>query len=146
MLRHALTAVLAAAAAPLLWAAPTASAAAEPAVTISIPAIEHAEGAMMIAVFDEAGWDGDTPAAAARVGVASDALTVTIALPGPGRYGVKLFHDRNGDGRLALGPMGIPAEPYGFSNDAPVQGGPPRFADAAFDVADAPATQTVTLR
>jgi uncharacterized protein (DUF2141 family) len=47
----------------------------------------------------------------------------------PGSYAVSLFHDQNGNGRLDK-TMGMPNEGYGFSRDAPVQFGPPKF-DAA---------------
>ena len=63
----------------------------------------------------------------------------------PGRYAVKLFHDRNGDGELATNLFGIPSEPFGFSNNAPAQFGPPAFADAAFDVGEVGAAQSVSL-
>jgi uncharacterized protein (DUF2141 family) len=64
----------------------------------------------------------------------------------PETYGVKLFHDQDGDGKLSRGTFGIPTEPYGFSNDAPVRFGPPKFGKARFDVPTDGATQTITLR
>jgi uncharacterized protein (DUF2141 family) len=47
----------------------------------------------------------------------------------PGIYAVSLFHDENANGRLDK-TMGIPAEGYGFSRDAAIRFGPPKF-DAA---------------
>ena len=47
----------------------------------------------------------------------------------PGIYAVSLFHDENANGRLDK-MMGIPAEGYGFSRDAAIRFGPPKF-DAA---------------
>jgi uncharacterized protein (DUF2141 family) len=52
----------------------------------------------------------------------------------PGTYGVSLFHDQNGNGRLDKS-LGIPNEGYGFSRDAPVQFGPPKFDAAKVAVA-----------
>lgn len=49
-----------------------------------------------------------------------------------GNYAVAIYHDDNGDERLNRGIFGIPAEGYGFSNDAPVSFGPPDFEDAVF--------------
>jgi uncharacterized protein (DUF2141 family) len=35
-----------------------------------------------------------------------------------GEYCVKVYHDRNGNGKLDTNLLGIPKEPYGFSNGA----------------------------
>jgi uncharacterized protein (DUF2141 family) len=34
----------------------------------------------------------------------------------PGRYAIIVFHDENGNGELDKNVLGIPTEPYGFSN------------------------------
>lgn len=51
----------------------------------------------------------------------------------PGQYAVSLVHDENGNGKLDTRLM-IPREGYGFSRDAPVHMGPPKFDRAAFAV------------
>jgi uncharacterized protein (DUF2141 family) len=62
-----------------------------------------------------------------------------------GRYAVMVFHDRNDNGELDKRPLGIPKEPYGFSNDARDPFGPPSFEDAAILV-DGDLTIEVRLR
>lgn len=52
----------------------------------------------------------------------------------PGNYAVSLFHDENSNGRLDK-LMGIPTEGFGFSHDAPVHFGPPKFDAAKVAVA-----------
>ena len=54
----------------------------------------------------------------------------------PGRYAAIAFHDEDGDGKLGESFLGVPTEPYGFSND--VQGflGPPTFDAAAMALGD----------
>lgn len=52
----------------------------------------------------------------------------------PGRYAVMAYHDRNADGRLNTLPVGMPTEPYGFSNDARGMFGPPPWRSASFEV------------
>ena len=54
----------------------------------------------------------------------------------PGQYAAIVFHDENGNGKLEKNFMGIPTEPYGFSNN--VQGflGPPPFDAAAMSLGD----------
>ena len=62
----------------------------------------------------------------------------------PGRYAVQLFHDENGNGKVDRGLFGIPKEGVGFSNDAPIRLGPPKFADAA--IAIVPGSQRIAIR
>lgn len=52
----------------------------------------------------------------------------------PGTYAVKVFHDVNDNSKLDTNWMGIPNEPYGFSNDAAGTFGPPGFKEASFVV------------
>ena len=99
----------------------------------------------MIALHDEKNWSGP-PVARIRVAVAGATVAAVLTAPAPGRYGVKLFHDVNGDGKMDTNIVGFPTEPFGFSNDAPIRLGPPSFADAAFDIGPAGAAQLITLR
>jgi uncharacterized protein (DUF2141 family) len=49
-----------------------------------------------------------------------------------GEYAVRLFHDENGNEKLDANWMGIPKEPYGFSNDARGKFGRPSYEAAKF--------------
>lgn len=64
----------------------------------------------------------------------------------PGRYAIALLHDENGNGKADRAISMIPREGFGFSRDAKVSMGPPRFDDAAFRVKDADARMTITMR
>jgi uncharacterized protein (DUF2141 family) len=59
----------------------------------------------------------------------------------PGSYAIAVFHDVNGNGKLDRSFIGLPNEPYGFSNDVGRRG-PPNF-DAARIVVREPATTIV---
>ena len=48
----------------------------------------------------------------------------------PGEYAVSVIHDLNENNELDKGFMGIPQEPYGFSNDARGKFGPPSYAES----------------
>ena len=63
----------------------------------------------------------------------------------PGTYAVALVHDENGNGRMDKH-LFMPAEGYGFSRDAPVRMGPPRFDAAAFRVENQPVRHAVKMR
>jgi uncharacterized protein (DUF2141 family) len=66
------------------------------------------------------------------------------ALP-PGRYAVSLLHDENGNGRADMA-LVLPKEGFGFSRDAPVRFGPPRFARAAFAVGGGSVAMPIRMR
>jgi uncharacterized protein (DUF2141 family) len=57
---------------------------------------------------------------------------INIADLEAGRYALRIFQDLNGNGKLDTGWMGIPSEPYGFSNNAMGRFGPPSLADQLF--------------
>ena len=122
------------------------SASAEPAAKLSltVTGIKEAKGALMIAVFDEAGYSKDKSVAAAAVPVTALTASTAFDLP-PGKYGIKMFHDVDGDGKMATNPFGMPIEPFGFSNNAPAQFGPATWMAAAFDVPAAGAAHKIDL-
>lgn len=124
------------------------TAAADPAkaqLTLTVTNIKEHTGALMVAVYDQAGYDTDKQVAASMVPVAGDTATTTFDLPA-GTYGIKMFHDVNGNGKMDTNPFGAPIEPFAFSNNAPAQFGPASWDGAKFDVA-APATaHTVKLQ
>ena len=62
----------------------------------------------------------------------------------PGSYAVAAFQDLDGDGRLGRTPLGLPTEPYGFSNGAGRRGRPD-FAAAAFRLPEPGASLRVRL-
>jgi uncharacterized protein (DUF2141 family) len=64
----------------------------------------------------------------------------------PGIYVVRVFHDLNFNGKLDINWIGWPQEPYGFSNDAPVNAGPPAFNLAAIHVKPGDQTARIRLR
>ncbi len=60
-------------------------------------------------------------------------LEMTFALP-PGKYAISCFHDVNGNGKLDTNLVGIPSEPYGFSNNARPRFRPPYWSEACFSL------------
>ena len=71
--------------------------------------------------------------------------TVQFTNVQPGRYAIALFHDENSNGRMDT-TMFVPREGFGFSRDAPLQMGPPRFGAAAFDVGTVPFRTAIHIR
>lgn len=126
--------------ASLIWAPITAAALADDtgtaSLTLTVSGLSPQTGAVMIGVFaGETAWDAGEAAAGRRIEVTGETLTVTIDGLAPGAYGLKLYHDVDGDGRMNTNLMGIPTEPVVFSNNAPMRFGPARWDDANFDLA-----------
>ncbi len=63
-----------------------------------------------------------------------------------GTYAVKVFHDVDENGTLDTNWMGIPKEPYGFSNDAMGTFGPPSFQQASFKVGTGRTTIRIRMK
>ncbi|WP_308914760.1 DUF2141 domain-containing protein [Jannaschia sp. LMIT008] len=87
-----------------------------------------------------------TPRCGHAAAVPAAAPLVTIDGVGPGTYAVQVFHDEDSDGQLDR--MGfLPQEGLGFSRNARMLMGPPRFEDAAFGLPDVGAVRiTMTMR
>ena len=88
---------------------------------------------------------GDAGAYSAVV-PARETLTLTFPRVAPGTYAIALLHDENENGKAdrALGMM--PREGFGFSRDAKVRMGPPKFDEAAFEVGSQPVSQSIRMR
>lgn len=125
--------VLVARALLLLFSAGAASTALAGELTIEISGVTPDLGKVYVAVYDRPEtFPISGKQLAGRVLAAGDRhLTAHFADLPPGQYAVVVFQDFNGNGQLDKNFLGIPKEPYGFSNGARGSAGPPKFAAAA---------------
>lgn len=70
----------------------------------------------------------------AKAEVIDNKAVITITNIEKGTYAYSLFHDVNDNGKMDKNFLGIPKEPYGFSNDLKGRMGPPAFEKAKFDL------------
>ncbi|HEX5686998.1 MAG TPA: DUF2141 domain-containing protein [Ideonella sp.] len=91
-------------------------------------------GELMVAVFDQAGQWLKQPLRGLRQAAAAGTMTVQVPDLPDGDYAVSLFVDRNANGKLDSNAIGMPTEPYAFSNDAAGNFGPPSFDKAKLSV------------
>lgn len=103
------------------------------------------EGQILYAVYDEAGWNGGKPVRGGAADAEGGQASILVQDLPSGRYGIKAYHDLNGNGQMDANPFGIPIEPFAFSNNAPASMGPPAWADAAFEVTAGTTTQTIAI-
>jgi uncharacterized protein (DUF2141 family) len=84
---------------------------------------------------DRAEWLGDGPYGHGATGEYRDGRALLRFEQVPvGAWPLKVHLDLDGDGRLARGRFGMPAEPIGFGNDAPPRFGPPSMAAATIAI------------
>ncbi len=126
----------------LLASAPVAGAP----IDVAVTDIKEAKGVIRVSICpqnrflkDSCPWFGEAPAVVGTT-------IVTIPDVPPGRYAAQAFQDRNNNDKVDRTLFGIPTEPIGFSNDAPIRMGPPHWADAAFDHGMARQRMTLKLR
>ena len=77
---------------------------------------------------------------------AAETLTFKFENVKPGRYAIALLHDENNNGKADRALMMMPTEGFGFSRDAKVRMGPPKFKSAAFDVTADDQKQAIRMR
>lgn len=139
----------------LIGAAPPAAApAASPAsgsgsITVTVTDIRNSRGVVRACLTGDARDFPDCKKAThAQRAVVPAGATVTLRFDdvAPGRYAIALIHDENDNNRMDRAMLMMPKEGYGFSRDAKVVMGPPRFSAAAFDVGAEPAHATIRMR
>ncbi len=113
-------------------AAPIAQSAPGGTLTIRMSNVRNAKGEVLVAACPRAQFLKETcpynGSAPARVG---ETVVVLRGLP-PGQYAVQTFHDENSNKKVDRNFIGLPKEGVGFSNDAPIRMGPPKWRDAVF--------------
>lgn len=95
---------------------------------------------------DKAAYDSEQGCTVLALEAIGHVVTGTFADVHPGTCAVKVFHDINRDGELNTSWIGWPQEPYGFSNDAPVNMGPPAFKLAMITVKEGENPIRIALR
>lgn len=105
-------------------------------LTLKITNIEEVKGDMSIALFDNGDeFPGHSNCYfGINLPVTSNELTHVFKDIPQGTYAIAIYHDIDKNGEMNTNWIGIPNEPYGFSNDAMGKMGPPKFVDASFDV------------
>lgn len=102
-------------------------------LTIEVSGVARDRGEIYVAVYDRA--ETFPISGHQLVGQILDPadrhLTVHFKNLPPGQYAAVAFQDSNGNGKLDKNFLGIPKEPYGFSNGARGSAGPPKFSAAA---------------
>ena len=114
-------------------------------LTIVVTNVQSSTGTVMVQVLaSEEQFKGEGQVAAfAEAAVEGEMRFQTANLP-KGEYAFRVMHDENDNGRLDSNFVGMPKEPWAFSNNAMGNFGPAKWKDAKF-VLDGETTQTIKL-
>ncbi len=80
-----------------------------------------------------------------RVKLAGSSADACFLVSEPGTYAVAVFHDENDNHHFDRNFLGLPAEGYGFSNNAPIFLGPPSFDSVRITVHPGDNTYSIRL-
>ncbi|GAB4517398.1 MAG: hypothetical protein Kow00133_01800 [Amphiplicatus sp.] len=81
-----------------------------------------------------------------RVAARAPATQLCVHAPQPGDYALAVYHDENANRKLDKKMFGLPAEPYGISNNPRMRFGPPDVEEALFHVAADGAAVEIELK
>lgn len=101
-------------------------------LTMSVGNVRNSRGRVVVDVCPQDRFLADGCMLRAAVPARAGTTTVTIADVPAGQYAVQAFHDENANGEVDRGMLGIPREGVGFSRNARIGLGPPKWRDAVF--------------
>lgn len=115
-------------------------------LTLKVNKIATTDGHLMVAVYNQAAhYNSNTQwVAVQKVKMTKETMTLVLGDLPSGDYAIKLFQDENDNGRIDMNTIGIPTEPYGFSNNGGMFG-PPSFEEAKVTL-DKPTEIEIELR
>ncbi len=115
---------------------PTRAQSGEPAtIIIKVTGLHSEKGQVRIAVFNSSEtWLGEHPAYSSTINVDSQTVTWKLNDVPYGDYGIAVFHDENKNGKMDKNLLGMPLEPYGFSNNLRVTFRAPKWEKGKFAV------------
>lgn len=116
----------------------------EPEVRLVIAGVRAQRGSVKVAIFTIEDAFPNPSRASRTFELAATQATMETRLPMSGCFAIGVYQDLNADGELNRNRLGIPTEPFAFSNNAMGQRGPPSFEQAAV-VADGDTPLTVTI-
>lgn len=115
-------------------------------VEVTVTDLRNHKGVVRACMTTEAkGWPNSCKGHE-KVVPAADRVHFTFTNVPPGHYAIALLHDENSNGKADLAMGMMPKEGFGFSRDAKVRMGPPKFRNAGFDVGSEKVSQTIRMR
>lgn len=102
-------------------------------LTLEFTITKHNKGKIFMGLFNSDETYMKKRYRSAKAEVIDNKAVITITNLETGTYAYSLFHDVNDNGKMDKNFIGIPKEPYGFSNNLKGRMGPPAFENAKFN-------------
>ncbi len=119
-------------------------------LTVLVNNVQQDTGQVMLGVFNKAEGFPNAVSQGSMVAAkernANGQVRIVFKGLAAGQYAATAYHDLDSNNKLNTNIVGIPTEPYGFSNNARGSFGPPSFKEAAITVGDQDLTVEVTLK
>lgn len=116
---------------------------------IQVEGLDVAQGVVRLALYcEETGFLNEDASCRAEVIPVRQRGTLPIKIDQLdfGRYALAAYHDLNNNGRLDKNNLGIPTEPYAFSNNPMAKWRSPRYSEAVFDFRGGKTPLVLTLK
>lgn len=108
---------------------------------VQVAEYKTTQGSLYAQLFNE---QGDVIANIIQPMEDKEVQTYTFKNLKAGKYALRVFHDKNNNGKLDTSFLGIPKERFGFSNNVMGKLGPPSFEDQLFEL-NANSTHQINL-
>ena len=117
-------------------------------LTIHVGNVLPAGGILRLGLYDAARYpdDNSKPVASADVPATAPETVITLHNVPPGTYAIQTFQDVNSNDKMDTSWIGLPLEPFGFSQDAKPFLSKPGFDEVKFTIGTADATQVLHLQ
>jgi uncharacterized protein (DUF2141 family) len=99
-------------------------------ISVLVSGISNDRGHVLIDVCSRAEFLGPRCSYHGRTPAKPGTVIIKVASVSPGSYAIQAYHDENDNLTVDRNFLGLPKEAIGFSNNAPMRFGPPRFEDA----------------
>jgi uncharacterized protein (DUF2141 family) len=100
---------------------------------IRLPEPTGSEGSYMVGIYKEKDNFPDEPSISKKIKIDNDFNRILEFKDlSKGIYAVSVYQDLNNNGKLDRNLLGIPREPFAFSNMKTMGMGPPKFKDTSF--------------
>lgn len=118
-------------------------------IQLTLKNIESTQGSIRVAIYDNE-QDFEQQSRALYGEVISDFSTkekkIQLPLLSYGDYAIAVYHDLNNNNRLDKTLLGIPREPYAFSNNPTAKWSPPTFTQSKFQLREEQLEMSIQLR
>jgi uncharacterized protein (DUF2141 family) len=112
---------------------------------VDIQNVNSRNGAVFVALFKPGReFPEGKPIEGKKIEATASSIQINFSVE-PGNYALALFHDTNSNGKMDKNMLGIPKEPYGFSNDFRPKFFVPKFSDCQFSVGEGGKTVRINL-